>query len=63
MLLAATSFHNVLLGMILVAAFSVGLAGVLTGIGIALVAGRRYVSDNDRAVRLAGSRLARRAIR
>lgn len=62
-LLAATSFHNVLLGMILVAAFSVGLAGVLTGIGIAVVLGRRYVSDNDRAMRLAGSRLARRATR
>ncbi|MDQ2952521.1 MAG: sulfite exporter TauE/SafE family protein, partial [Chloroflexota bacterium] len=62
-LLAAASFHNVLLGMILVAAFSVGLAAVLTGMGIAVVIGRRYVSDNDRAMRLAGSRLARRATR
>ena len=58
-LLAAVSFHNVLLGMILVAAFSVGLAGVLTGIGLALVLGQRYVRRNGRAMRLAGSRVTR----
>ena len=58
-LLAAVSFHNVLLGMILVAAFSVGLAGVLTGIGLALVLGQRYIRRNGRAMRLAGSRVTR----
>jgi len=40
-LLAAVSFHNILLGMVLVAAFSVGLAIVLTGIGLAFVFGQR----------------------
>jgi ABC-type nickel/cobalt efflux system permease component RcnA len=58
-LLAAVSFHNVLLGMILVAAFSIGLAGILTGIGLALVFGQRYVRRSGRALRLPGSRLVR----
>ena len=62
-LLAAVSFHNVLLGMILVAAFSVGLAGVLTGIGLALVLGKRYVRQNARAMKIAGSRVTRSAAR
>ena len=54
-LLAAVSFHNVLLGMILVAAFSVGLAVVLTGIGLAFVWGQRAVVRNPSLVRFAGS--------
>ena len=54
-LLAAVSFHNVLLGMILVAAFSVGLAGVLTAIGLAFVWGQRAVVRNPSLVRFAGS--------
>lgn len=58
-LLAAVSFHNVLLGMVLVAAFSVGLAGVLTGLGLAIVIGTRYIGRNDRYLRLATSRMAR----
>ena len=58
-LLAAVSFHNILLGMLLVAAFSVGLAAVLTGIGLAVVLGTRYLSGNERAMRIAGSRAAR----
>ena len=62
-LLAAVSFHNVLLGMILVAAFSVGLAGVLMGIGLALVWGQGLIRSNSGAMRLAGSRLAVRATR
>ena len=43
-LLAAVSFHNVALGMVLVAAFSVGLAIVLTGIGLAFVFGQRALT-------------------
>ena len=54
-LLAAVSFHNVLLGMILVAAFSVGLAAVLTGIGLAFVWGQRVVVRKPSLVRFAGS--------
>ncbi len=54
-LLAAVSFHNVLLGMILVAAFSVGLAGVLTGIGLAFVWGQRVVVRKPTLVRFAGT--------
>lgn len=55
-LLAAVSFHNVVLGMILVAAFSLGLAGVLTVVGLAVVWGRRAISRNRSALALAGSR-------
>ncbi|MDQ6879734.1 MAG: high-affinity nickel-transporter, partial [Candidatus Dormibacteraeota bacterium] len=38
-LLAALSLHRVVFGLILIVAFSVGLAVVLTGIGIALAGG------------------------
>ncbi len=58
-LLAAISFHNVLLGMVLVAAFSVGLAGVLTGLGLAIVLGTQYLGRNVRFVRFTTSRMAR----
>ena len=54
-LLAAVSFHNVLLGMVLVAAFSVGLAAVLTGIGLAFVWGQRAVVRRPTLVRFAGT--------
>ena len=54
-LLAAVSFHNVLLGMILVAAFSVGLAAVLTGVGLAFVWGQRVVVRKPTLVRFAGT--------
>jgi ABC-type nickel/cobalt efflux system permease component RcnA len=40
-MLAAISIGQVLYGMLLIVAFSLGLAGVLTAIGIALVAGKR----------------------
>lgn len=43
-LLAAVSFQNVPLGMGLVAAFSVGLAGVLTAVGLLVVYGGRVLS-------------------
>jgi len=55
-LLAAVSFHNVLLGMALVAAFSVGLASVLTGVGLALVWGRGMLQRNSRALGIVRSR-------
>ena len=41
-MLAAISLGQVLFGMLLIVAFSLGLAGVLTGIGIGLVWGKRF---------------------
>jgi nickel/cobalt exporter len=58
-LLAAVSFHNVVLGMALVAAFSVGLAIVLTGIGLAFVFGQRALRRHHVLSRLGGSAIAR----
>jgi nickel/cobalt exporter len=40
-LLSAIALHRVALGMLLIVAFSIGLAGVLTGIGLLLVYARR----------------------
>jgi ABC-type nickel/cobalt efflux system permease component RcnA len=42
-LLAAISQHEVALGMLLILAFSLGLAGTLTALGIAVVHARRFV--------------------
>jgi nickel/cobalt transporter (NicO) family protein len=42
-LLAAISQHEVALGMLLIVAFSLGLAGTLTALGIAVVHARRLV--------------------
>jgi len=42
-LLAAFQLHRVGLGLTLIGAFSVGLATTLTGVGLALVYGRRIV--------------------
>jgi nickel/cobalt exporter len=39
---AAISQGQVLLGMLLIVAFSLGLAGVLMAIGVSLVLGRRF---------------------
>jgi ABC-type nickel/cobalt efflux system permease component RcnA len=58
-LLAAVSFHNILLGMVLVAAFSVGLAIVLTGIGLVFVAGQRALGRRRLLTRAGGSAIAR----
>ena len=58
-LLAAVSVHNVLLGMVLVAAFSVGLAIVLTGIGLAFVFGQRALRRRHLLSRVGGSAIAR----
>ena len=52
-LLAAISQHEVALGMLLIVAFSLGLAGTLTGLGLAVVHARRFVPP-----RIAASRLA-----
>jgi ABC-type nickel/cobalt efflux system permease component RcnA len=52
-LLAAISQHEVALGMLLIVAFSVGLAATLTGLGVAVVHARRLIPP-----RLAASRLA-----
>src|ERR1700730_6026253 len=43
-LLAALALHEVAYGIAVVVAFSVGLAGVLTGLGIALVRGAAWIS-------------------
>jgi len=42
-LLAAFQLHRVGLGLTLIGAFSLGLAATLTGVGLALVYGRRMV--------------------
>jgi nickel/cobalt transporter (NicO) family protein len=42
-LLAAVSQHEIALGMLLIVAFSLGLAGTLTALGLAVVYGRRLV--------------------
>jgi nickel/cobalt transporter (NicO) family protein len=52
-LLAAVSQHEVALGMLLIVAFSLGLAGTLAGLGVAVVHARRFVPP-----RIAASRLA-----
>ena len=52
-LLAAISQHEVALGMLLIVTFSLGLAGTLTALGVAVVHARRFVPP-----RLAAGRLA-----
>ena len=52
-LLAAISQHEVALGMLLIVAFSLGLAGTLTLLGLAVVQARRFVPP-----RIAASRAA-----
>ena len=52
-LLAAIAQHEVALGMLLIVAFSLGLAGTLTALGVAVVHVRRFVPP-----RIAASRLA-----
>jgi ABC-type nickel/cobalt efflux system permease component RcnA len=54
-LLAAVSFHNVALGLALVAAFSAGLAAVLTGIGLLMVGGGRALARSGAARRMRSS--------
>ena len=52
-LLAALSQHEVALGLLLITAFSVGLAATLTALGLAVVSARRWIP-----ARLAAGRLA-----
>jgi nickel/cobalt exporter len=52
-LLAAISQHEVALGMLLIVAFSLGLAGTLTTLGLAVVHVRRFVPPRIAAGRLA----------
>jgi ABC-type nickel/cobalt efflux system permease component RcnA len=52
-LLAAISQHEVALGMLLIVAFSLGLAGTLTTLGLAVVHARRFVPPRIAAGRLA----------
>jgi ABC-type nickel/cobalt efflux system permease component RcnA len=52
-LLAAISQHEVALGMLLIVAFSVGLAATLTGLGVAVVHARRLLPPGLAAGRLA----------
>ena len=56
MLLAAVSLHRVGYGLLLVTAFSLGLAGVLTGVGLLFIYARRLVNRPALAAR---GRLAR----
>jgi ABC-type nickel/cobalt efflux system permease component RcnA len=52
-LLAAISQHEVALGMLLIVAFSVGLAGTLSGLGLVVVHARRLVPPGVAASRVA----------
>jgi nickel/cobalt exporter len=52
-LLAAVSQHEVALGMLLIVAFSLGLAGTLTALGLAVVHARRFVPPRIAAGRVA----------
>jgi nickel/cobalt exporter len=44
-LLSAIAFHRVAFGLLLIVAFSLGLATVLTGIGIVMVHGHRLIGQ------------------
>jgi nickel/cobalt transporter (NicO) family protein len=52
-LLAAISQHEVALGLLLITAFSLGLAATLTGLGLVVVSARKWIPP-----RLAAGRLA-----
>jgi ABC-type nickel/cobalt efflux system permease component RcnA len=52
-LLAAISQHEVALGLVLITAFSLGLAATLTGLGLIVVSARRLIPP-----RLAAGRVA-----
>lgn len=60
-MLAAISLGQVVFGMLLIVAFSLGLAGVLTGIGLALVLGKR-LSGRYGSTRLASVPALARAL-
>ena len=54
-LLAAISQHEVGLGLLLIVAFSLGLAGTLTGLGLAVVYARHVVPSRLAAGQLVGA--------
>ena len=54
-LLSAIALHQVAFGLLLIVAFSIGLASVLVGIGLLLVYARRFLQRQS----LGGSRVAR----
>ena len=54
-LLAAISQHEVGLGLLLIVAFSLGLAGTLTGLGLAVVYARQVIPRRLAAGRLAAA--------
>ena len=51
-MLGAIALDRIVYGLVLVIAFSTGLAGVLTGIGIVLVCGRRVLEGSGRVAAL-----------
>jgi nickel/cobalt exporter len=53
--LSAIALHRVAFGMLLIVAFSVGLAAVLTGIGLLLVYARRLFEHFPTSGRLLGA--------
>jgi ABC-type nickel/cobalt efflux system permease component RcnA len=54
-LLAALSQHQVVLGLVLITAFSLGLAATISGIGIAVIYARSLLSRFDFGSRAAGA--------
>jgi ABC-type nickel/cobalt efflux system permease component RcnA len=54
-LLAAISLHRVGYGLVLIVAFSVGLAGAMTAVGLAAVSARRFLSKKSFDGRIVGS--------
>lgn len=62
-LLAAIAFHRVAFGMLLIVAFSLGLATVLTGIGILMVYGGRFMARVHARRDLPQAQLIGRAVR
>ena len=52
-LLAAISQHEVALGLVLITAFSLGLAATLTGLGLVVVSARKWIPPSLAAGRLA----------
>jgi len=59
LLLAAVSFHNIPLGLVLVFAFSLGLAGILSAIGLLVVFGGRVLGRGTLGAHFATSRAVR----
>ena len=53
-LLAAVSLHRVGLGLLMIVAFSLGMAGVLAGVGLALVYSRGLIDRIGSGGRLVG---------